>query len=311
MSYNIYIEGALTTENPTKGQLEAIGKIKAGSRLDRIAFAVNEFEDSVYNITTFDHVEGLNPKVDYIDEPLEKLVKILGSNLNGTLYLTSDLGDYDNIIVEITDGVISETDGNVRNASTEVLIKELSERQKNNEQFSDLAAKTSEGILIDELTGELTVCVTGNITDSLSLLLGGNDNIGLSVIIDPALRIATKLHACRYDNGVESDVTIAITKPYDQVNIFFNIDESYEGSTIFEEALKEGLFIVRKDENIRWLQAYAGYMNANTEYGPDIDELDFAMMISERGIEPDFIEEVVGKDMADWYRNYAPEHGLM
>ncbi len=311
MSYNIYIEGFLTTMNPSKEQLESIDKIMAGSRQDQIAFSVKNVVSSLYSISTLDHVEGLNPKVDYIDEPLEKLVKILGSNLDGTLYLTSDLGDYDNIIVEITDGVISETDGNVKNASSEVLIKELSERRKNNEQFSDLAADTSEGIIIDELTGELTVCVTGGIANSLSLLLGGNDNIGLSVIIDPALRIATKLHACRYDNGVESDVTIAITKPYDQVNIFFNIDESYEGSTIFEKALKEGLSIVRKDENRRWLQAYAGYMTANTGDGPDIDELDFAMMISERGIEPDFIEEVVGKDMADWYRNYAPEHGLM
>lgn len=85
------------------------------------------------DIITFDsdQMEGVDPYTDGVMKPLEALIeyaKKTGIRLSGSIYISSDWQDFDNILIDVTDNTVKQKNYTIANASTDELLEELKER---------------------------------------------------------------------------------------------------------------------------------------------------------------------------------------
>ena len=79
-----------------------------------------------------DQIEGCDPLTDYVIKPLEELMTVADKNgfvLDGDFTISSDWGDYDNILISVTENKLDYGNSEIRNAATDELVKELANRK--------------------------------------------------------------------------------------------------------------------------------------------------------------------------------------
>ena len=127
MGYTLYISGELNSDKEiSKENAAAIESIKTG--WGDQAFIVSKYNNTISFAA--EEIHGLSP-FDDIEPPLKELLdltKSMGINISGTFEISSNSYDYDNICIDIDNNNISYGNTELRNATTEELIKELEHR---------------------------------------------------------------------------------------------------------------------------------------------------------------------------------------
>ena len=78
-----------------------------------------------------EEMNGMNPQEDGVTDPLKKLLEYArehGFLLNGSIEISSEWDDYDNILIQVSNNQMKEENLEISNASTQQLLDELVKR---------------------------------------------------------------------------------------------------------------------------------------------------------------------------------------
>lgn len=246
MGYYLTLEGSLKVHGDlTAADIANIESIKHEKRGTQI-FSVN-VEGSTANVSfPMDEVEGLTPFADYVEQPLDKLLELLGCKVEGEIYISSNSKEYDGAVIIVCDGSYTIGDSSLSEASDEAIKVELKKRGMVNE-FSLLNLKPdlySDINIDDEVKGEVSVVITGEIDQNFKLLFGvDTEYIDMYAIIDANTELVTRINVVATFENDKDCMDIAITNPSMQARLFLNIkeaDKNGELAEVLEEA-REGV----------------------------------------------------------------------
>ena len=78
-----------------------------------------------------EEMNGMNPQEDGVTDPLKKLLEYAREHeflLNGSIEISSEWDDYDNILIQVSNNQMKEENLEISNASTQQLLDELIRR---------------------------------------------------------------------------------------------------------------------------------------------------------------------------------------
>lgn len=241
MGYYVTVEGSLKVEGDlTSEQIKTVESIKNEKR-GKTIFSVF-IEDAIPYISfVMDEMEGLTPFTDYIEKPLDELLKVLGNRIKGEFVISSDSSEYDGAIIEVSDGGYTIGDSSLSEASDDALKLELKKRGIINDFcFLNLKPDLCSDINIDdEESGEVSVVVTGNIDQNFKLLFGvDTEYVDMYAIIDASTELVTRINVVATYEDDKDYMDIAITNPAMQARLFSNIKAADVNGKL-EEVLTE------------------------------------------------------------------------
>lgn len=94
-----------------------------------LAFYYCDENQSISFLT--EEMNGMNPQEDGVTDPLKKLLEYAREHeflLNGSIEISSDWNDYDNILIQVSNNQMKEENLEISNASTQQLLDELIKR---------------------------------------------------------------------------------------------------------------------------------------------------------------------------------------
>ena len=251
MGYSIYVEGCLEIEQPTQEEVEFIEGILGGPHEDKKIFHVSvEYSTGYISHEAKNGCEGLRAFSDYIDGPIEKLMKKFGSRVTGEYQLSSTESEYDNKRL-VVNGVSYEIEENaIIEADSETLKTELYKRGDLPSEYGLLGLKpdlNSDIIIEDDKT--VSVLMTGNVEQNFKLLFGRDtEYVDIYAFADPKTELVKKLQVIATFENDKDSITVEVTEPVQQVDIFMNIVAADEKGE-FRKALTNAKKLLEDDES--------------------------------------------------------------